>query len=172
MLGFVKDQQHLALAEIETQIAQNPVDGAQSDCSAALGYPLHQVQRADSLTNIDVVSSSALSVLGNLRAVQLCDQVLQDIGLLRTRGAVEVVSSPMVQGLVEVLAQQAGILRFIELACTDYRSRNGMGGNEAANRCPDGAVVGGVVLQVSNADKFVAERLSCVLRLPNRKGCR
>ena len=29
-----------------------------------------------------------------------------------------------------------------------------------------------VVLQVSNADKFVAERLSCVLRLPSRKGCR
>jgi hypothetical protein len=29
-----------------------------------------------------------------------------------------------------------------------------------------------VVLQVSNADKFVAERLSCVLRLPTRKGCR
>jgi hypothetical protein len=29
-----------------------------------------------------------------------------------------------------------------------------------------------VVLQVSNADKVVAERLSCVLRLPNRKGCR
>ena len=27
-------------------------------------------------------------------------------------------------------------------------------------------------LQVSNADKFVAERLSCVLRLPNRKDCR
>ena len=30
----------------------------------------------------------------------------------------------------------------------------------------------GVVLQVSSADKFVAERLSCVLRLPNRKDCR
>jgi hypothetical protein len=29
-----------------------------------------------------------------------------------------------------------------------------------------------VVLQVSNADKFVAERLSCVLRLPSRKDCR
>ena len=29
-----------------------------------------------------------------------------------------------------------------------------------------------VVLQVSNADKFVAERLSCALRLPNRRGCR
>jgi hypothetical protein len=29
-----------------------------------------------------------------------------------------------------------------------------------------------VVLQVSNGDKFVAERLSCVLRLPSRKGCR
>jgi hypothetical protein len=29
----------------------------------------------------------------------------------------------------------------------------------------------GVVLQVSKADKFVAERLSCVLRLPRRKGC-
>jgi hypothetical protein len=29
-----------------------------------------------------------------------------------------------------------------------------------------------VVLQVSNADKFVAERLSCILRLPSRKGCR
>jgi hypothetical protein len=32
--------------------------------------------------------------------------------------------------------------------------------------------VGRVVLQVSNADKFVAERLPRVLRLPNRKGCR
>jgi hypothetical protein len=31
---------------------------------------------------------------------------------------------------------------------------------------------GPVVLQVSNGDKFVAERLSCVLRLPSRKGCR
>jgi hypothetical protein len=30
----------------------------------------------------------------------------------------------------------------------------------------------GVVLQVSNADKFVAERLQYVLKLPNRKGCR
>ena len=30
-----------------------------------------------------------------------------------------------------------------------------------------------VVLQVSNADKFVAERLSCILGLPsNRRGCR
>jgi hypothetical protein len=29
-----------------------------------------------------------------------------------------------------------------------------------------------VVLQVSKADKFVAERLSCVLRLPSQKGCR
>jgi hypothetical protein len=37
--------------------------------------------------------------------------------------------------------------------------------------CSDG-IVDEVVLQVSNSDKFVAERLSCVLRLPNRKGCR
>ncbi len=29
-----------------------------------------------------------------------------------------------------------------------------------------------VVLQVSKADKFVAERLSCVIRLPRQKGCR
>jgi len=29
-----------------------------------------------------------------------------------------------------------------------------------------------VVLQVSNADKFVGERLWCVLKLPNRKDCR
>jgi hypothetical protein len=29
-----------------------------------------------------------------------------------------------------------------------------------------------VVLQVSNADRFVAERLACVLRLPTRRGCR
>jgi hypothetical protein len=29
-----------------------------------------------------------------------------------------------------------------------------------------------VVLQLSNADKFVAERLLYVLRLPTRKGCR
>jgi hypothetical protein len=33
-------------------------------------------------------------------------------------------------------------------------------------------IVQSVVLQVSNADKFVVERLLCVLRLPNRKGCR
>jgi len=29
-----------------------------------------------------------------------------------------------------------------------------------------------VVLQVSNADKFVSERLWCVLKLPNRRDCR
>src|ERR1022692_237897 len=116
MLGFVKDQQHLALAEIETQIAQNPIDGAQPDCPTALGYPLHQVQRVDSLANIDVVGSSAFSVLGDLRAVQLCDQVLQYVGLLGSRGAVEVIGSPMIQRLVEVLAQQTGILGFVELS--------------------------------------------------------
>jgi hypothetical protein len=91
MLGFVKDQQHLALAEIETQIAQNPVDRAHPDCPTALRHPLHQVLRADSLTNVDVVSSPAFSVLGDLRAVQLRDQVLQDVGLLGTRGAIEVI---------------------------------------------------------------------------------
>src|ERR1019366_4319063 len=49
----------------------------------------------------------------------------------------------MIQGLVEVLAQQTCILGFVELACTDYWRRNWMGRNEAANRCPDGAVIGG-----------------------------
>src|ERR1039458_1950132 len=96
MLGFVKDQQHLALAEIETQVAQNPIDRAHSDCPTALSYPLHQVQRADALTNIDVVSSPALSVLGDLRAVQLRNQMLQDVGLLGSRGAVEVIGPPMI----------------------------------------------------------------------------
>src|ERR1039457_7451725 len=143
MLGFVKDQQHLALAEIETQIAQNPVDGAHSDRPAALRYPLHQVQRVDSLTNVDVVSSSAFSVLSDLRAVQLRDQVLQYVGLLGTRGAVEVIGSPMIQGFVEVLAQQTGILGFVELPCADYWRRNGMSRNEVADRCPDESVVGG-----------------------------
>src|SRR5450759_3741655 len=143
MLGFVKDQQYFALAEIKTQVAQNPVDRAHSDCPAALRHPLHQVQRVDSLTNIDVVSSPAFSVLGDLRAVQLRDQVLQDVGLLGSRGAVEVIGSPMIQGLVEVLAQQTGILGFVELACADYGSRNRMGGNEAADRCSDEPVVGG-----------------------------
>src|ERR1019366_6993227 len=126
MLGFVKDQQHLALAEIEAQVAQNPVDRAHSECSAALRYPLHQVQRADSLTNIDVVSSSALPVLGDLRPIQLCDQVLQYVGLLGSRGAVEVIGPPMIQRLVEVLAQQTCILGFVELACGDYWSCNRM----------------------------------------------
>src|ERR1017187_5435400 len=116
MLGFVKDQQHLALAEIETQIAQNPIDGSHADCPTALGYPLHQVQGVDALTNIDVVSSSAFTVLGDLRAVQFRDQVLQYIGLLGSRGAVEVIGSPMVQSLVEVLAQQTDILGFVELS--------------------------------------------------------
>src|ERR1019366_9094854 len=140
MLGFVKDQYHLALAEIETQIAQNPVDGAHSDRPTALGHPLHQVQRVDSLTNIDVVSSPAFSVLSDLRAVQLRDQVLQYIGLLGSRGAVEVIGSPMIQSLIKVLAQQTGILGFVELACADSWSRNWMSRNEAANRRPDGAV--------------------------------
>src|ERR1035441_6648104 len=143
MLGFVKDQQHLALAEIETQVAQNPVDGAQSDCPAALCHPLHQVQRVDSLTNIDVVSSSAFSVLGDLRAVQFRNQVLQDVGLLSSRGTVEVIGSPMIQRLVEVPSQQAGILGFVELACTDCWSRNWVGRNEVPDRGPDEAVVGG-----------------------------
>jgi hypothetical protein len=61
MLGFVKDQQHPALAKIEAQIAQNPVHGAHSDSPAALDHPLHQVQRVDSLTNVDVVRSPAFS---------------------------------------------------------------------------------------------------------------
>src|ERR1035441_10199619 len=91
MLGFVKDQQHLALAEIEPQVAQNPVDGAHSDCPATLRYSLHQVQGVDPLANIDVVSSSTFSVLSDLRAVQLRDQVLQYVGLLGSRGAVEVI---------------------------------------------------------------------------------
>src|ERR1035441_8056239 len=49
----------------------------------------------------------------------------------------------MIQRLVEVLAQQTCILGFVELACADYWRRNWMSRNEAANRCPDGAVVGG-----------------------------
>src|SRR5450759_1765956 len=116
MLGFVKDQQHLALAEIKTQVAQNPVDRAHSDCPAALGHSLYQVQRVDSLANIDVVSSPAFAVLGDLRTVQPRDQVLQDVGLLGSRGAVEVIGSPMVQRFVEVPSQQTSILGFIELA--------------------------------------------------------
>src|ERR1039457_124357 len=116
MLGFVKDQQHLALAEIETQVAQNPVDGAHSECTAALGHPFHQVQRVDSLTNVDVVSSSALTVAGDLRAIQLRDQVLQYVGLLGSRGAVEVIGPPMIQCLVEVPSQQTSILGFVELS--------------------------------------------------------
>src|SRR5664279_1951560 len=143
MLGFVKDEQHLALAEIESQIAQNPVDGAQPDCPAALDHSLHQVQRADSLTNVDVVSCPTPSVLSDLRAVQLRDQVLQYIGLLGSRGAVEVIGPPMIQRLVEVLAQQTGILGFVELACADYRGCNRMGLNEIANCRPDETVVGG-----------------------------
>src|ERR1035441_1674761 len=143
MLGFVKDQQHLAMAEVKTQIPENPVDGAHSDRPTALGYPLHQVQRVDSLTNVDVVSSPAFSVLGDLRAVQLCDQMLQYVGLLGSRGAVEVIGSPMIQRLVEVLAQQAGILGFVELARADYWGRNGMGRNKVTDRCPDEAIVRG-----------------------------
>ena len=69
MLGFVKDQQNLALAQIEAQIAQNPVDRSNANRPTALGHPLHQVQRMDTLANVDVVSSSASSVLCDLRAV-------------------------------------------------------------------------------------------------------
>jgi hypothetical protein len=49
----------------------------------------------------------------------------------------------MIQGLVEVPSQQTDILGFIELACADYGSSNGMGGNEVADCGPDEAVVGG-----------------------------
>src|ERR1035438_10161940 len=41
--------------------------------------------------------------------------MLQDVGLLGSRGAVQVIGPPVIQGLVEVLAQQAGILGFVEL---------------------------------------------------------
>src|ERR1017187_10276148 len=143
MLGFVKDQQHLTLAEIETQVAQNPVDRAHSDRPTALRHPLHQVQRADPLTNIDVVTSPALSVLGAFQAVQFRDQVLQDVGLLGSGGTVEVIGAPMIQGLVEVPSQQTGILGLVELSGADCWSRNGMGRNEVSDRGPDEAVVGG-----------------------------
>jgi hypothetical protein len=62
----------------------------------------------------------------------------------------------------------------------DIQIKNGDKKKENAQRDPEckgllrslNQPSGGVVLQVSNADKFVAECLSCVLRLPNRKGCR
>jgi hypothetical protein len=47
------------------EIAENPIDGAQPQCSAALRYPLHQIEWTDSLANVDVISSPALSVLGD-----------------------------------------------------------------------------------------------------------
>ena len=103
---------------------------AHSDSPAALGHPLHQVQRADSLTNVDVVSSPALTVLGDLRAVQLCDQVLQDVGFLGTRGAVEVIGPPMIQSFVEVLVQQTGILGSVSPP-----KPNGVGGESAHSYC-------------------------------------
>jgi hypothetical protein len=49
----------------------------------------------------------------------------------------------MIQRFVEVPAQQTGILGLVELAGADCWSRNRMGRNKAADRCPDGAVVGG-----------------------------
>ena len=105
VLGFVKEQQHLALAEIKSQIAQNPIDRSNAKRPAALGHPLHQVQGVDTLANVDVVSSSAFSVLSDLRAVQLRDQVLQDVGLLGSRSAVEIVGPAMIQCLVEISPQ-------------------------------------------------------------------
>src|SRR5271166_5082100 len=143
MLGFVKYQEYLALAKIKPEIAQDPVDRAHADRPAALRHPLHQVQRADSLTNVDVIGSSAFSVLGNLREVQLRDQVLQDVGLLRSGGDIDVMGTAMIQCLVEISSQQTNILRLVELACADDGSCNGMGSNEVANRCPDEPVVGG-----------------------------
>src|SRR5271167_772415 len=49
----------------------------------------------------------------------------------------------MIQRLVKVSSQQTNILRLVELACADDGSRNGMGRNKVANRCPDEPVVGG-----------------------------
>jgi hypothetical protein len=69
--------------------------------------------------------------------------VLQDIGLLGSRGAIEVIGPPIIQRFVEVLAQQTCILGFVKLSCGDYWSCNRMGRNEVANRGPDEAVVGG-----------------------------
>src|SRR5271166_5186937 len=111
MLGFVKYQEYLALAKIKPEIAQDPVDRAHADGPAALRHPLHQVQRADSLTNVDVVRSPAFSVFGDLREVQLCNQVLQDVGLLCSGSAVEVVGTAMIQCLVEIPSQQTNIVR-------------------------------------------------------------
>src|ERR1019366_514646 len=49
----------------------------------------------------------------------------------------------MVERFIEVPSQQTGILGFVKLSRADCWSRNGMGRNEVANRCPDEAVVGG-----------------------------
>ena len=59
---------------------------------------------------------------------------------------------------------QAGEERSIFVSKRRYDSRYKFGTTEREKKS--------VVLQVSNADKFVAERLLYVLRLPNRKGCR
>src|ERR1017187_961895 len=69
--------------------------------------------------------------------------MLQDVGLLSSRGAVEIVGSPTVQRLVEVPSQQTNVLGFIELSGADCWSGNGMGRNEVANRGPDEPIVGG-----------------------------
>jgi hypothetical protein len=42
--------------------------------------------------------------------------MLQYVGLLGSRDAVEVIGPPMIQRLVEVPSQQTGILGFVELA--------------------------------------------------------
>src|SRR5271166_2703194 len=49
----------------------------------------------------------------------------------------------MIQCLVEVSSQQTGILGLVELAGANDGSRDGMGSDEVANRCPDEPVVGG-----------------------------
>ena len=93
MLGFVKDQQHLALAEIESQIAQNPVDGAHAHCPTALGYPLHQVQRVYSLTNIDVVSSPVV-----WQYAQAARRAAASGGIAETAGARKPIQSQKGEG--------------------------------------------------------------------------
>jgi NADPH:quinone reductase-like Zn-dependent oxidoreductase len=70
------------------------------------------------------------------------------------------------------LAPKPANLSFEEAAAVPVAAITALQGLRDQGQIQPGQKVLMVVLQVSNGDKFVAERLSCVLRLPSRKGCR
>src|SRR5579864_1644399 len=116
MLRFVKNKKHLAPGKIEAEIFKNPAIVTDADGASRFAHCPHELIGTDVLAAIDIEGAPSMAVLGDLSAIQLRDEMLENKTLLRSGRATEVIGASSVQRFIEVPAHQADVLRLIELA--------------------------------------------------------